>query len=45
MSILIDLKKAHDTTWKYGDMKAVYGIYLRGGMLTPIYSNLIGEKI
>ena len=32
VSIFLDLEKAHDTTWKYGNMKDLYYMNLRGSL-------------
>ena len=46
VSIFFDLEKAHDTTWKYGIMKDLYNVGLRGRMCTPFYSkHFIQKKI
>ena len=32
VSVFFDLEKAYDTTWKYGIMKGLHDMDLRGGL-------------
>ena len=43
VAICFDLEKAYDTTWKYGIMKALYDIGLRG-RLPNIISNFLSDR-
>ena len=45
MSIFFDLEKAYDTTWKYGIMKDLYGINLRGRLHLFIHNFLYERKL
>ena len=43
MSIFFDLEKAFDTTWKYGIMKNLHDMYLRGRL--PLFiQNFLSER-
>ena len=43
VSVYFDLKKAYDTTWKYGIMKDLHGFGLRGRLLNFI-SNFLQDR-
>ena len=40
VSVFFDLKKAYDTTWKYGIMKDLHGFCLRGSLPNFIFNVL-----
>ena len=45
VSISFDLEKAYDTTWKYGIMKDLYDMDLRGRVPLSIQNLLSESKI
>ena len=43
MSIFFDLEKAYDTTWKYGILKDIFDMRLKGKLFTFI-SNFLSDR-
>ena len=43
MSIFFDLEKAYDTTWKYGILKDLFDMGLKGNLSTFI-SNFLSDR-
>ena len=43
MSIFFDLEKAYDTTWKYGILKDLFDMRLKGKLFTFI-SNFLSDR-
>ena len=43
MSVIFDLEKAYDTSWKYGIMKDLHDLDLRG-RLPPLIINFLSER-